>query len=323
MSIDWQEDRDAAVRAIKAKRGRISILLKTKDDAYCLEEWIEHHAAIVGMSNLIIFDNNSTDERAKAILARHQPDLLVLRFDGFHNDLHVPEKIPELYAALSESFEYFLFLDADELLVVIRGHRWYNGARVGEYLAALGETPVIPAPWLYGAPRFPNLFKFGRRESDLYNDIRWGKPLLSTRLNLRGIINHNIQIDRSHYPEAFPCGLFVLHQAHVSPAQRIRSNLKKLVARRFAMPGETADEVLRRDLAGVEDRNIHLYVSEIARLRTIPEPSRDEQPRLTAGHFILRPDSKIEYFGDEEMMLMGSLLASRGSLVRRALWSAA
>jgi hypothetical protein len=322
MIIDWKQDRDAAVRAIRSKRSRFAILLKTKDDAYFLDDWIRHHAAIVGISNLIVFDNDSTDDQAKDILASYGKELLVIRFNGFHNDLHVPERVPELYAALSDSFDYFQFLDSDELLILIRGQRWNEGPMVSAFVDALEDTPVIPAPWLYCAPRFPSLFKFGRRSSDLHDDIRWGKPVISTALNLKGIINHNVQVDRALYSERFPSGLFVLHRAHLSPLQRIRSNVKKLIARNFAAVGESVDELLARDRSKVQDNNIRLYLTEIERLRQIPEPLPAERPKLVPGHFLLGPDSRIEYFGDEEMMLMGALLASQGALIRKALWSA-
>lgn len=321
MLIDWEDDRDAAVLAIRSRRARFAILLKTKDDAFFLDAWIRHHAAIVGLQNLIVFDNNSSEQPVKDVLDSYN-GLLTIRFNGFHNDLHIPECVPELYSALSDSFQYFQFLDTDEFLVLIRGHRWYDGPLVARYMDLIDGTPIIPTPWLYCVPGFSTLIKFGRQASDLYDDIKWGKPILSTGLNLKGIINHNIQVDRSLYAETIPCGLFVLHRAQLSPLNRIKSNLKKLVARQFARPGESADEVLQRDRSNIRDNNISLYLSEMTRLRGAPEPSASTPPRPAPGHFIMAADSRIEYFSDEEMMLMGAYLSSRGTIVRKALWAA-
>ncbi|MCB4767968.1 hypothetical protein LGR54_05070 [Ancylobacter sp. Lp-2] len=64
-----------------------------KDETTFLECWIRHHAAIVGRENLIVFDNMSTSAATLDLYHPLEPDLLVVRFQGFHNKLHRVEHL--------------------------------------------------------------------------------------------------------------------------------------------------------------------------------------------------------------------------------------
>lgn len=319
--IDWNDERGAAVQAIKSTASPFKVLLKTKDDAYFLDKWIRHHASIVGLENLIIFDNDSQDPAVDAVFAKFANSLLTIRYHGFHNDLHDCEKSADLYGALKDSCRYFQFLDSDEFLILVRGHRWYADDVILRYLQHHDGAHVIPSPWLYCTPRFQDLFKFGKNEYDLINDIRWGKPVIRSDLKMSGLINHNIQIAKRHYSDRIPTGLFVLHLAHLSPRKRIASNMRKLIARTFLSPGESVDGALKKDLANVQDNNIRLYISEIVRLRNMPEPSDEDVSSLGPSHIRIRPDSVVEYFSDVELLLMCRYLVADSPLVSQALWN--
>ena len=113
----WTHDKARICAELAERRGPLTICLKTKDEPYFLERWITHHANIVGLRNLVIFDNMSTNEAVWSIYDRFRRELLLVQFEGYCDALHVVAHYRELYEALKESTAFFAFLDTDELLV--------------------------------------------------------------------------------------------------------------------------------------------------------------------------------------------------------------
>lgn len=317
--ILWWRDPGVATTAIRARRAKLKILLKTRDEAHFLDQWIRHHATIVGLDNLIIFDNRSSDPAVKQILARYQPELLVIKFRQNHNVVHNVSLVPELYDALADSCDHFVFLDTDEFLVLIRGHHYYANTLVVDYISDFPEATTFPATWLWCRPRFADVFSVGTDRQLLADGICWGKPVLSTQLKLRGYINHNVQLRPTYYSDTIPGGLFTLHRAHLSAAQRIATNMRKLASRRFCKVDDPIDQVIGRDVSKATDPNVRLYVSEIAQLRDVAEPDLSESVVLVEGEIHLLPDSSIHFFSEREMFQLFELLQADAKFFRNAL----
>ncbi|MGQ0618890.1 MAG: glycosyltransferase family 2 protein [Panacagrimonas sp.] len=317
--IDWDSDTPAAARAIRSRRATFKILLKTRDDPYFLDRWIQHHARIVGLDNLIVFDNGSTDPAVAEILDRYAPDLLVIRFTGLHNRVHHVNRFPKLYRALITSCRYFAFLDTDEFLSLIRGHQHYSSPLIVDYLDHFPAATTFPTTWLWCVPRFADVFPLLGSPEHLANWVRWGKPILSTALPLRGFLNHNVQLPAHYFSNTIPAGLFTLHLAHLSAQQRVSVNVRKLIARGFCSAGEPIDQIVRRNLAEVTDSNVRLYVSEIKRLHNTPEPDAAAAVVLGKGQIHLRPDGSVQFFGEAERFRLMEFLLSDGAYFKTAL----
>jgi hypothetical protein len=283
----------------------LKILLKTKNDPILLDRWIEHHSRIVSAQNILIFDNMSDDPDVLSIYARH-PEVLVMRFTGFHNNVHHVRLFADLYASLRDSSQFFVFLDTDEFLTLIDGDRYYPDGSILEFLQSDPLPQVFPGTWLYNTNWTAHQFISGTRAEYLANGMAWGKPVLRSNAPLDGYLNHNIQLARTLFSTRIRTNLFVLHLANLSPQQRIASNINKLIARGFAQPLDTAEIIGQYTLDGVSDANVVQYVSEIRRLLPMRAQPQAQQGTLRPGCIELCANGKITYYSEVERQ---SLLA--------------
>jgi hypothetical protein len=313
----WKNDKSEVCRQIARRQSPFKIVLKTKNESHFIEEWIDHHAKIVGLQNLIIFDNMSTSPEVLEFYDRLPDDVVVVRYDGFHNLVHVVEVFPELYAALAGSCTFFSIIDTDEFLMMVDSKKRATAQDVLPFMLANGQTEAFPGTWLVNAPYSRSIFKIGTTPGMLEGALRWGKPIVRASDKLKGIILHNTQLDRSFYTAHTSSRLFLLHMTELYPEQRIRANVDKLVARKFAAVGERAEDVVLKDTAGIEDNNVHLYVTEIKRLLTA-DPSVPSS--LASGTIEVKLGEPLGHFSSVEEGLIDAFLnEGTGSVVDRIL----
>ncbi|MGQ0700352.1 MAG: glycosyltransferase family 2 protein [Panacagrimonas sp.] len=317
--IHWQEQRDEAMRAIASRTAPLKILLKTKDDPFFLEHWIRHHARIVGLENLIVFDNGSTDPEALGILQGFEPALLVLRFTGSHNRLHSAEASRDLYRALADSCRHFVFLDTDESLTLIRGHHHYADPKIVEFVGQFPDATVIPSVWLWSVPLHANVFSFGPNFSALAHGIQAGKPVLASSLKFEGFLNHNFQVAKKFYSSSVPVGLFVLHRARLSPLQRTKANIRKLVARKLVRETDSIEDIVARGKQLQASGNVGTYFASIEALGGQAEAEPGKKETIAEFQFRLRPDGTVQYFSRREMFDMFKFLMTGSKRVRTTL----
>jgi hypothetical protein len=304
---DWDADRLSLCARISSAPAVLKVLLKTKNDPILLERWIEHHSRIVGPRNILIFDNMSDDPDVLSIYERH-PEVLVIRFRGFHNNVHRVGLFGELYSSLRDSSQFFVFLDTDEFLTLIDGDNYYPDGSILEFLQSEPLSQVFPGTWLYNTNWTANQFICGTTPEYLSSGLAWGKPVLRSNAQLDGYLNHNIQLERTLFPARIQTNLFVLHLANLSPQQRIASNINKLIARGFAQPLDTAEIISQHTLDGVRDANIVQYVSEIKRLLPMRAQPEAKQGTLRPGCIELSPEGKIIYYSELERQSLLSFI---------------
>ncbi len=266
-----------------------------------LEKWIEHHEAIVGSDGLIIMDNCSSNAKTLHIYDS-RPDVMVVKFQGFHNDIHCYRKYPSLYESIRESASCYTVLDTDELLVYFDGLRFLRGASILNSVRSNQFDTFIPATWLYNSFYLEDTFMCGTDMSKLHHGISWGKPIVSSKLSsFPEMINHNTQINsKSAAPSPCP-GYFVLHMANLSPEQRINSNREKLIARKFVPPDASINDILSKNQQGATYNEI-LYVEEIRKLTS--ETDRQSNPGLKSGELRILPDGFVKYASTAEQRIL-------------------
>jgi hypothetical protein len=296
---DWDADRTSLCARISSTPSVLKILLKTKNDPILLDRWIEHHTRIVAPQNILIFDNMSDDPDVLSIYERH-PEVLVIRFTGFHNNVHRVGLFGDLYSSLRDSSQFFVFLDTDEFLTLIDGDSYYPDGSIVEFLQSDPLAQVFPGTWLYNTNWTAHQFISGTTAEYLSSGLAWGKPVLRSNAPLDGYLNHNIQLARALFSTRIRTNLFVLHLANLSPQQRIASNINKLIARGFAQPLDTAQTISQYPLEGVSDANIVQYVSEIRRLLPLRAQPQATQGTLRPGCIELCADGKIIYYSELE-----------------------
>jgi hypothetical protein len=305
--LSWKTDRAQILQSIAAVNGKLKVVLKTKDDDFFIEKWIQHYANIIGIENIIIFDNESTNERTLQSYAKYD-DLLVVGFDGFHNLIHHVHLFPELYEALQASSQYFTFLDTDEFLVRYDQGVVRKDESILETIPPEARDGFIPTTWLYNQAGYEHRFTCGIERTVLNNGLIWGKPIISSSAPIAGSINHNCQIAEKTISVAPIGGLFLLHMAYLSPQQRIRTNLNKLVARGFIRSGDAIEEVLAKQCVD-NDPNIVLYLAEIRSLTDGTEILHSEADSLTSGTLRIAQDGRVEYSTKLEQELVETFIA--------------
>ena len=267
--LQWDHDKATISLQIANKFAPFKIILKTKDEPDRLKAWIKHHAKIVGVENLIILDNMSSNEAVLDTYSEYENQITIFRFKGFHNRPHNTFDFPELYSALRESCDYFSFLDTDEYLTLYNGADIFQcGPEIVAFLNENKETHVFPGTWLQNLTGHGDRFMLWRPNGPLENGLKWGKPIISTRSHFSGTINHNTQIDHSLYTENLATNFFVLHRDRLSTAERIQANLRKLVSYGAIKPEDGVDNILARDIKSFSDGNAQHYYSEIKNLTT-------------------------------------------------------
>jgi hypothetical protein len=308
LTSDWDADRTSLCARISSSPAVLKILLKTKNDPILLDRWIEHHSRIVAPQNILIFDNMSDDPDVASIYQRH-PQVPVMRFSGFHNNVHRVGLFGDLYAALRDSAQFFVFLDTDEFLTRIDGDRYYADGSILDFLQSDPLPQVFPGTWLYNTNWTAHQFVSGTTPEYLANGLAWGKPVLRGNAPLDGYLNHNIQLPRTLFSTPIRANLFVLHLANLSPRQRIASNINKLIARGFAQPLDTAEMISQYTLDGVSDGNVVQYVSEIRRLLPIRAQAQAQQGTLRPGCIELSANGQITYYSEVERQSLLAFMA--------------
>lgn len=286
----WHDDSAAIARAIRATRAPFKIVLKTRNDPIFLQDWIDHHAALVGPQALVIADNMSDDPQVLDILARAARTSCVFRFDGFHNDLHDRAKYPDLFAALIDSSHWITLLDTDERLIWMEPNGdWLADARVLDRLAAHADLPALPGVLIDNFARQADRFILRPGDEGLESLIRWGKPVLNTAAPVGpGHKCHNIQFERRLFMHDAPAQFFQLHLLNLIPQQRLRANREKLVKRGFFPPGVTDQEIARTNPPPKAPPLLRRCVTETRRLLANQVP---QDPGTT---FRLLPDGQID-----------------------------
>lgn len=323
---DWAHARAEFCARVKSVRGTLKILLKTKDDPYFLEPWIQHHAQIVGFENLIIFDNMSSNEQVKRIYARYQSQVAIARFEGHHDVWHDVAQSSQLYDALRSSCRFFVFLDTDELLVALTPDCHFEDDTLLEHLNAHWNADLLPATALAGIVGSRTRFRIGTDFHNLALGLAWGKPILRSVAELSGFINQNVHVPKRLVGDVIHPGFFVLHLKNLIAQQRIDVNINKLIARGFAAPGESVESIVARapsidTIGDVAERSvIRLWVNELRQLnaRVDGPTTTDSLPR---GCIDLLDDGRILFHGDVERRVLKSFLCDSQPFMQAVLHS--
>lgn len=224
--------------------------------------------------------------------------------------IYIIRYYPELYAALSRSCEYFIFLDTDESLILIDNSVYHQATSLLRFIDRNHDIDIFPAAWLLNMAGSDTKFWVGKNMDRLADGLKWGKPIIRSNAAIKGFINHNIQLERTLFRPRILTNFFVLHMVQLSPKQRIMANFYKLVARKFISPGESIERVADMDISRVTDQNIRLYVSEIGRLLPKLGIPNLRDPELAQGCLELCQDGLVSFYSNAERDVMANYLTN-------------
>lgn len=147
------------------KRGlpRVLVMTMVRDEAEMLPRWVRHYAAQVGMENLLVLDDNSTDGSTDDLecTVHLVPPLPGSNFEGVRMDL-----VSGLAQGFLKVYDYVVFVDADEFLVPDPTKH----ATLPDFLAARPDADVV-------APVALNVLHLPTQEGPLRPDL----PVLDQR----------------------------------------------------------------------------------------------------------------------------------------------
>lgn len=300
--ISWTTSRNEICENIRKNKSTLKIILKTKDDPYLIDGWIEHHKRIVGTGNIIVFDNHSSKPEVLKAYEKYRKEIKIIKFDGFHNDIHDTRKYPDLYCALKDSCTFFTFLDTDERLIFIDEKKYYTDKKIIEFLEENKDLDVVPGTWLNNIPASDKIFFLGNSLNELKSGLTWGKPIINAKSQIEGFINHNIHAAQ-HINTHAPKNIFILHLTKLNPKQRIQANVNKLIARGFATPTDSIESIIKRKPSKVSDKNILFYINEIINLTQTPN-LEEASGKIDEGMIKLTEKNTLEFHSEQERKIL-------------------
>ncbi len=274
--LQWDKDLPEILDRLK-NRAKLKICCKTLSEPEFIQDWIDHHSAIVGSENLIIADNGSSDAATLDVYRRAASNILIFRFSGSHNDIHWHPRFRPLFDRLKETVEFFSFVDVDERLVWIDRERWFADENILNHLEERGA--IYPATWLINAIGSVDHFTLldTERRRIFSNNLKWGKPILPPELIAAQSGIHNIQYAGSRFSETCGSKLFLLHLTQF-PDQRIAANVRKLANRQLVDHSITPEAVPTMDFSNHPDPTVLRFQKEVAEMiaylsgdRSIPD----------------------------------------------------
>jgi hypothetical protein len=320
MLLEWKNAADEIVNKITSRPGFLKIVLKTKDDEFFVKDWIEHHARIVGLENLIIADNESQSEYVLDLYRSYGTDLLCFSFSGNHNLIHSVAHYEKLYEAIACSAQLRLFLDTDERLVWIEPDRWYDGEEVLDRIKNSPTDGVVPTALLSNllgsSTDFHVLSEFHKKSAWL-----WGKAIVPRAADAKFIKRkhierlHNCQFEQNEFSSRFNANIAILHFLNLDKQQRLKINKQKLVNFGLARADETYEALAARDGDyGPPTR----FIQEIRTLLKWDGKSACHKV-LPESAIRLLPSHQLEFANDERKFEFEDFVANGDSQIRAIL----
>ncbi len=324
--LNWDTSSEEVCRKIQREHSDFKIVTKTKNERHLLSSWIEHHSGLVGLKNLIIFDNCSTDKDVLALLEEVSDEAVVVKFSGFHNRIHRSAEFSKLYAALSCSSEYFCLIDSDERLVwVENASKLANSADFMHHLknSNPGSPRVLPGLWVENLWLSHTRFRLYENQTPWPSGLTVGKPILMTSANLPTMVCHNFQLDLDS-PEDVRCGrLMVLHLKNLFPKQRERVNLSKLKQYGIINSAMSDDDaisyILELSESNLQSNNAKKWVREIKKLNDV-SLQRELSSNIRYGEIEIKSDGSILHASEAQRLSFEEYLFDPGWFLSLALF---
>ncbi len=117
-------------------RPAIAAMTVVRDEAAMLPRWIDYYGGQLGIDNLIVLDDNSTDGSTHGLdcTVHRIPGLPARNFNGGRNQL-----VSGIAQGLLASYDAVMFTDVDEFVVADPAH--YEGLR--DFVRSRRDTPVM------------------------------------------------------------------------------------------------------------------------------------------------------------------------------------
>lgn len=241
---NWPLDQAEICSILRSHKAFYKVVLKTKDEVYFIERWIQHYLELLGTDAILpVFDHMSTNPLVYEIYEKYADNILLIQHSWGFNTVHVTNLMYPFYAALRASSTYYSFLDTDEFLYLYAGGKLQSGAKVLQAMARF-DANFLPTMWLNNTCYSERFFSFSGKYQQLLHDFLHGKPILNSRAfkdDMHDIL-HNLHIPFSYRCVA-PTPFVLIHLSTANIARRIQVNMDKMVQTHI-LPDNMAFDIL-------------------------------------------------------------------------------
>jgi hypothetical protein len=213
------------------KKSLLKIILKTKDEEFLLETWIQYYSKLIGVNNIIIFDDHSSSKKVLDIYKKY--NLQVFKrpnhFNSFE-EFHHKSKNLNVFKEIENTCEYFAIFDSDEFLCFFDfENERIDNSKLLSFIEQNIDRLAFPTTWIY------NLYS---------TDLESPKDVVNFSFDLNKlsftdgkiIVKSGIEIENIHHnrlcgykKDIFPLKacpqLFLLHLNNVNLDYRHKSNI--------------------------------------------------------------------------------------------------
>lgn len=294
-----EHDLDALCKMIRNSPTDFRILLKTKNEEYLIERWINHYVKIINdKSSILIFDNSSTRNSVFDIYKQYEDKITLIKYSCHFNYIHSPQIFPDLYKAIWDSSKFYLFIDTDEFLYLYDEEKVIKDSRITSLLQQSPEVKFFPTFWFKNAYFKENVFSFRASREYMRYLIAMGKPIINSaklRDKIQNPMAHALQMPISVYGVSPACFL-LLHLNTLSKEQRIRVNMDKLMQYGIIEHSYDFFTVLNIDIDKIANENAKYFIKEIRHLISSPDNYDDT---IGPGHIEMLHDETLKFYPDE------------------------
>ena len=120
---------------------RIALCAIVRNEIRSIVEWLAHYK-VLGFTDFLIYDNESTDGTTEVLIALDEAGELV-HLPWPHSVGERPQRLAYEHARKHSDADWLAFFDADEFLVL------HQDARVGDFVSGLGaDVSAVAVNWI-------------------------------------------------------------------------------------------------------------------------------------------------------------------------------
>ncbi len=294
--LSWEQDEQKILDQVDSLPfSDFIVAVKNKNEGEILRKWFDYYADVFGQKSILVFDNNSDDERTLEILV----DLcdkagVVFKYPNLgydHNVIHNTKIFRKLYEAIKRKCNYFALFDADEIITIFNG-----GSSVlpkNQILAKLSSVAkktqyqgLIFCYWLMVKPGKDNIFDIQKDEKVFFSGIKNGKYFIPSEMLGDVFLSHNHSCPRDKVKYFASHEIWLLHYQQADFIRRIRVNFEKIKSRDMFLDHIQLVDVIENPsidmLRNSQNRTASSHMNQICKISAamkekIDPSSNDEQ----------------------------------------------
>lgn len=214
------------------KRTALTVVLKTYNEDFFIDEWLAYYEHIVGLENIIIFDHSSTTESTLRAYRTREKELLIIRVPRHieHDTLHNTRRFHHIFDLIKAHTLFFTMLDTDEFLCRFDGLS-ITATGIVDRVYELKDELALGTVWLANyfdgsvAQKPSDAHTFGIKDQPLRHNIQTSKSIFRNDC-IQEIIGHN----RTVPGIAITPDLVLLHIKRANFEARIASQVRACVS---------------------------------------------------------------------------------------------